>query len=84
MPKQSRKGRMEYKARHNLKVSAVKEASQTQPLPASSRPAVKVKSSTLMGEHLDRQRQALTEWKRIALIAAILLVLLIILSLFLR
>ncbi|MFH0768802.1 MAG: hypothetical protein V1932_04455 [Chloroflexota bacterium] len=84
MPKQSRKGRMKHKTRRSPAVSAIKEASQTQPLPISSRPAVKVKSSTLIGERVDRQRQAITELKRIGLIAVIMLTLLIVVSLLIR
>ena len=46
MPKKSRKGRMKYKVRPSPEVSAVKEASQAQPLPVSSRQAAITKSST--------------------------------------
>ncbi|MFH0768032.1 MAG: hypothetical protein V1932_00500 [Chloroflexota bacterium] len=84
MPKQSRKGRMKYKVRRSQKVSAVKEASQAKPLPVSSRPATIVKSTIPRGGQAGHQRQAITELKRIALIAVIMLTLLIILSLFLR
>ncbi|MFH0767980.1 MAG: hypothetical protein V1932_00230 [Chloroflexota bacterium] len=84
MPRQSRKARMKHKVRRNPEVSVVKEANQTQPLPISSRPAVKVKATTPIGERVDRQRQAITELKRISLIAAILLALLIIVSLLIR
>ena len=84
MPKQSRKARTKYKVQRSPKVSAVKEASQAQSLPVSSRPAVPVKSSIPRGRQADYQRQAIMELKRIALIAAILLTLLIVISLFLR
>ena len=54
MPKKSRKGRMTYKVRPSPKVSAVKEASQAQPLPVSSRQAVITKSSTTIGGQAGR------------------------------
>ena len=84
MPQKSRKARTKYKARRNGEVSAAKETIQMRPLPISSRPEVKVKSSIPRGRQADYQRHAIMELKRIALIAAILLTLLIVISLFLR
>lgn len=86
MPKKSRKGRMKYKVRRSPKVSAVKEASQAQPLPVSSRQAVMTKSSTTIGGQADRYRPVTVsqELRHILFIAVPLLVLLIVLSFLLR
>ena len=84
MPKKSRKGRMKYKVRRSPKVSTVKEASQAQPLPVSSRQAVITKSSTTIGGQADRLRHVPQELRRILFIAGALLVLLVVLSLLLR
>ncbi len=84
MPKKSRKGRMKYKAQQRPKLFAVKEASQAQPLPVSSRQAPIAKLQITIAQQANRHRQIIAELKRICLIAVVLLVLLIILSLLLR
>ena len=75
MPKKSRKGRMKYKVRPSPTVSTVKEASQAQPLPVSSRQAVITKSSTTIGGQADRLRHVPQELRRILFIAGALVVL---------
>ncbi len=75
---------MKYKAQQRPKLFAVKEASQAQPLPVSSRQAPIAKLQITIAQQANRHRQIIAELKRIGLIAVILIVLLIILSLLLR
>ncbi len=84
MPKKSRKGRLKYKARRSPKVSAVKEASQAQPLPLQSKEVPVAKSPVTIGGQADRLRYVSQELRRILIIGGALLVLLIVLSLLLR
>ena len=84
MPKKSRKGRTKYKVWRRHQAPAVREASQAQLLPISSRQAPIAKPQTTVTQQADRHRQTIVELKRISLIGGILLVLLIILSFLLR
>ncbi len=84
MPKKSRKAKTKYKAQRSPKVSAVKEATQAQPLPVSSRQAPIAKPQIMITQQAGRHRQVITELKCISIVAVVLLVLLIVLGFLLR
>ncbi len=85
MPQKSRKVRAKYKGRRSPKLSPLREVSQqAQALPLQSKEATVTKSPVTIGGQADRLRHVSQELRRILIIAAALLVLLIVLSFLLR
>jgi len=85
MPKKLRKSRIKRKTRSSRKPLAVKEVSQRrQSLPTLAKQAPVAKSLVTRAELVDRYRYVLWDTRRIVTIGGPLLLLLIVLSFFLR